>query len=175
MNRSAASLRGAAGESRMIKLFAMDVDGTMTDGAVYLDGSGGEFKRFDVRDGLGVARLIRSGVAAAIISGRRSAVTGRRAEELGIDIVLQGIGDKLAALEGLAAEMSLTSGDIAYIGDDVNDRSCIEWSGVGFAPSDARPEVRDAADIVTSAPGGFGAVREAVEHILKLNGSGAAG
>lgn len=159
----------------MIRLFVMDVDGTMTDGAVYLDGSGGEFKRFDVRDGLGIARLIRSGVTAAIISGRRSAVTERRAEELGIGIVLQGIADKLAALKGLAAEVSLPFSDIAYIGDDVNDLSCIKWAGTGFAPSDARPEARAAADIVTSASGGYGAVREAVEHILEMNGSGAAG
>lgn len=155
----------------MIKLFVMDVDGTMTDGAVYLDGSGGEFKRFDVRDGLGVAHLIRSGVGTAIISGRKSAVTERRAGELGIEIVLQGVVDKLAALKDLAARMSLESCDIAYIGDDVNDCSCIAWSGVGFAPSDARLEAREAADIVTSAPGGFGAVREAVEQILELNGS----
>ncbi|MDO9508513.1 MAG: HAD hydrolase family protein [Thermovirgaceae bacterium] len=159
----------------MIKLFVMDVDGTMTDGAVYLDGGCGEFKRFDVRDGLGIARLIRSGVRAAIISGRESAVTERRAKELGIGVVLQGVGDKLAVLKSLAAEMSLESRDIAYIGDDVNDCSCIAWAGTGFAPSDARTEAREAADVVVEAPGGFGAVREAVEHILEFNRNGALG
>jgi len=156
----------------MIRLFVMDVDGTMTDGAVYLDGSGGEFKRFDVRDGLGIAMLTSSGVRAAIISGRESAVTSRRASELKIDVVLQGIGDKLEALKKLAADLFLDRAEIAYIGDDVNDVSCIAWAGVGYSPSDARPEVREEADIITSAPGGYGAVREAVEHILLNNMAG---
>ena len=153
----------------MIKLFVMDVDGTMTDGAVFLDGDGGEFKRFDVRDGLGVARLTASGVRTAIISGRHSAVTERRAKELGIGIVVQGVKDKLSELTRLVAEMGLSPEEIAYIGDDVNDRECIAWAGRGFAPSDARPEAREAADVVTEAPGGYGAVRDAVEDILSFN------
>ncbi len=155
----------------MIKLFVMDVDGTMTDGAIYLDGTGGEFKRFDVRDGLGISRLVSSGVKTAIISGRNSPATERRARELGIGPVIQGVKDKLGELEKMAREMSLDPEEVAYIGDDVNDCSCILWSGKGFAPSDAVPEAREAADIVTSAAGGHGAVREAVEHILRINGS----
>lgn len=159
----------------MIRLFVMDVDGTMTDGAVYLDGSGGEFKRFDVRDGLGIAMLTSSGVRCAIISGRESAVTSRRASELKIDIVLQGIGIKLEALRKLATELFLDRTEIAYIGDDVNDRDCIEWAGIGFAPSDALPEVRKTADVEIFSRGGFGAVREAVEHILVFNRKGPKG
>ncbi len=155
----------------MIRLFVMDVDGTMTDGAIYLDGSVGEFKRFDVRDGLGISRLISSGVKTAIISGRNSPATDRRARELGIGLVLQGVKDKLVELEKMARDMSLDPEEVAYIGDDVNDCSCIIWAGRGFAPSDAVPEARKAADIVTSAAGGYGAVREAVEHILHINGS----
>ena len=153
----------------MIRLFVMDVDGTMTDGAVFLDGEGGEFKRFDVRDGLGVARLKASGVKPAIISGRCSAVTDRRARELGIAIVVQGAKDKLSELRRLAAELGLSSEEIAYIGDDANDRECIAWAGRGFAPSDARPEAKEAADVVTEASGGYGAVRDAVEDILSFN------
>ncbi len=153
----------------MIRLFVMDVDGTMTDGAVFLDGEGGEFKRFDVRDGLGVARLTASGVKPAIISGRCSTVTDRRARELGIAIVVQGAKDKLSELRRLAAELGLSPEEIAYIGDDANDRECIAWAGRGFAPSDARSEAKEAADVVTESPGGYGAVRDAVEDILSFN------
>lgn len=156
----------------MIKLFVMDVDGTMTDGAVYLDGSGGEFKRFDVRDGLGISLLLCSGVGAAIISGRFSEVTGRRAGELGISDIFQGVKDKLAVLRELAERKGLAPEEVAYIGDDVNDCSCILWAGRGFAPSDAHPETREAADVVLRSPGGYGAVREAVEHVLELNRKG---
>ncbi|HBG13931.1 MAG TPA: HAD family hydrolase [Synergistaceae bacterium] len=153
----------------MIRLFVMDVDGTMTDGAVFLDGEGREFKRFDVKDGLGVAMLTASGVRTAIISGRYSAVTDRRAKELGIDMVVQGVKDKLSELKRLAAEIGLGPEEIAYIGDDVNDRECIFWAGRGFAPSDARHEAKEAADVVTEARGGFGAIRDAAEDILNFN------
>ncbi|HOI81977.1 MAG: HAD-IIIA family hydrolase [Thermovirgaceae bacterium] len=155
----------------MIRLFVMDVDGTMTDGAVFLDGEGREFKRFDVKDGLGVAMLAASGVRAAIISGRYSAVTDRRAKELGIDIVVQGVKDKLSELKRMASDMNLDPEEIAYIGDDVNDRECIAWAGRGFAPSDARHEAKEAADVVTEARGGSGAVRDAADDILNFNGT----
>ena len=155
----------------MIKLFVMDVDGTMTDGAVYLDGTGGEFKRFDVRDGLGIAMAMRQGIGTAIISGRESAVTSRRAEELGISKVLQGIKDKRKALGQIAEEMSLDRSEIAYMGDDANDAECLEWAGMGFAPSDSRQEALEAADVVVPSRGGYGAVRDAVEIILSGRGA----
>ena len=150
----------------MIRLFVMDVDGTMTDGAVYLDDRGGEFKRFDVRDGLGISMLLRQGIGAAILSGRESAVTSRRAEELGISKVLQGIKDKMKALRQMSEEMSLDPSEIAYMGDDANDAECLEWAGMGFAPSDSRREALDAADVIVPSRGGYGAVRDAVEIIL---------
>ncbi len=150
----------------MIRLFVMDVDGTMTDGAVYLDDRGGEFKRFDVRDGLGISMLLSQGIGAAILSGRESAVTSRRAEELGISKVLQGIKDKIKALRQMSEEMSLNPSEIAYMGDDANDAECLGWAGIGFAPSDSRREALDAADVVVPSRGGYGAVRDAVEIIL---------
>lgn len=150
----------------MIRLFAMDVDGTLTDGGIYLDGSGAEWKRFDVRDGLGIAKLKSAGVEVCIISGRFSAVTQKRAQELGIDEVHQDVRHKLGFLKELAKERGIAPSEIAYIGDDDNDAECLKWSGRGFAPSDAQAAARDAADVVTNARGGFGAVREAIEQIL---------
>jgi 3-deoxy-D-manno-octulosonate 8-phosphate phosphatase (KDO 8-P phosphatase) len=151
----------------MIRLFAMDVDGTLTDGGIYLDDQGGEWKRFDVRDGFGIAKLRNAGITVCIISGRYSPVTQRRALELGIDIVRQDVEDKLGFLRDFAEEVGVCSTEVAYIGDDENDVECIRWAGMGFAPRDAQPAAREAADVVTEATGGNGAVREAVERILE--------
>lgn len=151
----------------MIRLFAMDVDGTLTDGGIYLDDQGGEWKRFDVRDGFGIAKLRNAGVTVCIISGRYSPVTKRRALELGIDIVRQDVEDKLGLLRDFAEEVGVCNTEVAYIGDDENDVECIRWAGMGFAPRDAQPAAREAADVVTEATGGNGAVREAVERILE--------
>lgn len=151
----------------MIRLFAMDVDGTLTDGGIYLDDQGGEWKRFDVRDGFGIAKLRNAGVTVCIISGRYSPVTKRRALELGIDMVRQDVEDKLGLLRDFAEEVGVCNTEVAYIGDDENDVECIRWAGMGFAPRDAQPAARQAADVVTEATGGNGAVREAVERILE--------
>jgi 3-deoxy-D-manno-octulosonate 8-phosphate phosphatase (KDO 8-P phosphatase) len=151
----------------MIRFFAMDVDGTLTDGGIYLDGQGGEWKRFDVRDGFGIAKLRNAGITVCIISGRYSPVTQRRALELGIELVRQDIKDKLGLLQDLAEEVGVCDSEVAYIGDDDNDAECIRWAGTGFAPRDAQPAALEAADMVTEATGGNGAVREAVERILE--------
>ncbi|MFP4481748.1 MAG: KdsC family phosphatase [Thermovirgaceae bacterium] len=151
----------------MIRLFAMDVDGTLTDGGIYLDGQGAEWKRFDVRDGLGIAKLQAAGVAVYIISGRYSTVTKKRAEELGVKSVHQDVKNKLGLLQNLAEKAGFSCMEVAYIGDDDNDAECLAWAGMGFAPRDARPAARQAADVVTEASGGHGAVREAIERILK--------
>ncbi len=151
----------------MIRFFAMDVDGTLTDGGIYLDGQGTEWKRFDVRDGLGLAKLRASGIAVCIISGRYSEVTKKRAEELGVDMVHQDVKDKLSVLQSVAEEAGLSREEVAYIGDDDNDAECLRWAKIGFAPRDAQPAARQAADVVTETSGGHGAVREAVERILQ--------
>ncbi len=150
----------------MIKLLVLDVDGTLTDGGVFIDGNGNEFKRFDVRDGLGIARLHRAGVKTMILSGRHSEATSRRATELGIHMVYQDVKNKLEVLEKVAAEQGLAAPEIAYMGDDVNDTDCIRWAGVGMAPSDAAVSATEAADLVTSARGGYGAAREAIDRLL---------
>ncbi|QTX31626.1 HAD-IIIA family hydrolase [Aminithiophilus ramosus] len=153
-----------------IRLLALDVDGTLTDGGVYLDGAGNEFKRFDIRDGMGLVRLRESGVALALISGRASSSTEARARALGISIVHNGVGEKLPVLKKVAADLGLEASEVAFMGDDVNDLDCLLWAGLSLAPCDARPEVLAAAGWVASLGGGRGAVREAAEKILSLNG-----
>jgi 3-deoxy-D-manno-octulosonate 8-phosphate phosphatase (KDO 8-P phosphatase) len=156
-----------------IKLVAMDVDGTLTDGGVYMNGEE-EFKKFDVRDGYGIVDLLKNGLEAAFVSGRYSPSTDQRAENLGVSKVFNGTDDKMRDLENLSRELGLSSGEVAFIGDDIPDIPCIKWAGLGIAVGDAADEVKAEADVVTNAYGGRGAVREAAEYIMKLNGDRAA-
>ncbi|MCF0248274.1 MAG: HAD-IIIA family hydrolase [Synergistes sp.] len=153
----------------MIKLFALDVDGTLTDGNVYMDGEGNELKQFNLQDGQGIVRLLNSGVKVVFISGRYSKATERRAEGLKITRCINGTREKLHELKALVSEWGIAPEEIAYAGDDLPDMECIEWSGLGIAVANAVPEVISAADIVTDRSGGAGAVREIAEHILKIN------
>jgi 3-deoxy-D-manno-octulosonate 8-phosphate phosphatase, YrbI family len=153
----------------MIRLVAMDVDGTLTDGSFYMDGAGNEFKRFYVRDGYGIVALLRAGVEVAFISGRRSEATERRARDLGVRRVLNGTPDKLPDLVAMAGELGLDAAEVAFLGDDLPDLACIAWAGLGVAVADADARVAAVADFVTRSPGGRGAVREAADHILRLN------
>ncbi len=150
-----------------IKLLALDVDGTLTDGSVYMDGEGHEFKRFDIQDGMGIAMLRRQGIEVAIISGRFSASTDQRAKDLGIPFVFNGVKDKLATLVSLSEKLNLKPEEVAYMGDDVNDIECIMWAGLGVAVANARQETKEAADYVTASSGGQGAVREVADMLLK--------
>lgn len=153
----------------MIRLVAMDIDGTLTDGGFFMDGEGHEFKRFDVRDGYGIVMLMKSGVEVAFISGRRSKATEQRALDLGVAKVVNGTADKLPDLVAMAGELGLEPAEVAFIGDDVPDVECMSWAGLGMAVGGASAEALEAADWVSACPGGRGAVREAAEHILKLN------
>lgn len=153
----------------MIKLLVLDVDGTLTDGGVYLDGRGNEFKRFDIHDGMGIARLRKSGVDVAIISGRYSAATEGRAKELGISLLHNGVKNKYEALQKLASDLSILPSEIAYAGDDINDVECLQWVTFSFAVANAVNEAKIAAKNVTSACGGHGAIRDVAEYILAHN------
>lgn len=149
-----------------IRLFAMDVDGVLTDGAVYISSDGSETKKFSVLDGLGLARLRDAGLPLAWISGRQSGATTRRAAELRIPHVIQGRIDKLAALQELAAQLGLSAKNICYMGDDEIDTAAIAWAGIGAAPPAALPQPLAAADYVTARAAGAGAVREVCDHIF---------
>jgi len=148
-----------------IRLFAMDVDGILTDGGLYI-GEGVELKRFHVSDGLGLRRLREADLALAWISGRHSPATTRRAAELGIPHLLQNCKDKRAALQALAASLGLEAGAVAYMGDDDVDQAALDYAAIGIAVPEAQEAAIQAADFVTRRPGGCGAVREICELLL---------
>jgi 3-deoxy-D-manno-octulosonate 8-phosphate phosphatase (KDO 8-P phosphatase) len=150
-----------------IRLFAMDVDGVVTDGSVYVSSDGTEAKRFSVLDGLGLARLRNAGVTIAWISGRQSGATTVRAAELKIPHVIQGRTDKQVALAELAGQLRLSPENICYMGDDDIDTPAMAWAGIGIAPSGAMPSALAAADFVPGRAAGAGAVREICDLILQ--------
>lgn len=149
-----------------IKLFAMDVDGILTDGAIYVSSDGSEAKRFSIIDGLGLARLRQKGIILAWISGRHSESTTVRAEELKIPHLVQGKLDKVTGLRDLLAELKLEPHQAVYMGDDVIDVPAIKHAGIGVTVPEAQEEALAAADYITTRPGGHGAVREVCNHIL---------
>lgn len=154
----------------MIKLLVLDVDGTLTDGGIYMDGRGGEYKRFDVKDGMGIVMLMKAGVEVAFISGRYSAATEQRARNLGVGRVHNGVKEKLPLLSAMAEELGIALEQVAFMGDDINDAECLQAAGLAIAPADAVRAALVLADYVTESPAGRGAVRDAAEHILGLNG-----
>jgi 3-deoxy-D-manno-octulosonate 8-phosphate phosphatase (KDO 8-P phosphatase) len=153
-----------------IRLLALDVDGVLSDGRVTYASDGSELKSFNIKDGLGIKLLQRSGIRVAIITGRRSDMVARRAAELGIVNLIEGREDKLSALRELGEQLDLTLAECAYMGDDLPDLGAICAAGIGMTVSDAVAEVRAAADWCSHAPGGAGAVREAAEWLLQARG-----
>jgi len=152
-----------------VRALICDVDGTLTDGTIYLGAVGGEeieLKGFHVADGAGITYLLRCG----IITGRTSALVARRAQELGVEQVRQGASPKEPAYEELMAALGVTDAEVCYVGDDLADVPLLRRAGCGVAVGDAGPDVRAVADYVTDAPGGRGAVREVAECILKAQG-----
>ena len=152
-----------------IRLLVLDVDGVLTDGRLYFGARGEALKAFHVRDGVGLKQLQRAGLEIAVISGRRSPVVAARCRELGVRHVLQGVGDKLAALTRLCARLKLTPAACACVGDDLPDVPLMRVAALSFAVADAHRAARHAADVVTRLPGGRGAVREVCDHLLALH------
>jgi 3-deoxy-D-manno-octulosonate 8-phosphate phosphatase (KDO 8-P phosphatase) len=153
-----------------IRLFAMDVDGILTDGTIHVSSDGVETKTFSILDGMGLVQLRKADILTAWISGRASGATTVRATELKIPHLVQGRTDKITALKELAAELKLTADQIVYMGDDDIDTAAIQWAGIGVTVPDAMPSPFTAADYVTRRPAGKGAVREVCEHILAAQG-----
>ena len=153
-----------------IKLLLMDCDGVLTDGRIWLFENGEEQKGFHTRDGLGIDLLHRAGLRSGIISGRTSRAVETRARTLGMSFVIQGHENKVKAFADVLAQANVETAEVAYIGDDLNDIPLIVQSGLGVAVADAAAETRERAHYVTKALGGFGAVREVVELILKSQG-----
>lgn len=153
-----------------IKLLLMDCDGVLTDGRIWIFENGEEQKGFHTRDGLGIDLLHRAGLRSGIISGRTSSAVETRARALGMSFIVQGHENKLKAFAETLAEAGVTNAEVAYIGDDLNDIPLLVQSGLGVAVADAAFETRERAHYVTKSSGGFGAVREVVELILKSQG-----
>ena len=154
----------------VVRLFALDVDGILTDGLIYYSSSGDELKAFNIKDGLGIKLLQTVGVRVAIITGRQSEIVARRARELGITDVLQGREDKRQALLELCQRHKISMEECAYMGDDLPDLGAIMAAGLGMTVADASSAVREAADWRSRYNGGCGAVREACEFILSAKG-----
>ncbi len=149
-----------------VRLFAMDVDGVLTDGTVLISSDGTEAKRFSITDGLGLGLLRDRGLPLAWISGRQSGATTLRAAELRIPHVIQGRRDKLAALTELARQLGLALDACAYMGDDIIDVPALAAAGIGLSVPDGAAAARAAADYVTRHRAGHGAVREVCDLLL---------
>jgi 3-deoxy-D-manno-octulosonate 8-phosphate phosphatase (KDO 8-P phosphatase) len=149
-----------------VKLFLCDVDGVLTDATVLM-GDGREFKRFHIRDGLGLRLLQKAGIKVGWVSNRPSTATQQRAEELKVDYLHQTKGMKVAAVESILKQSGLEWEDVCYMGDDIVDLGALKHAGLAVSVPDGIEEARALADYVTHATGGHGAVREVVELILK--------
>lgn len=155
---------------KTIKLLLLDVDGVLTDGGIIYNDNGTETKVFNVKDGLGIKLLLDAGVLLGIVTGRRSNALYSRCKDLGIDIVYDGIANKIDVLDALLDQTGVSAEEVAFIGDDLPDLSLMKKIGLSIAVKDAHQTILDHADMVTSAKGGHGAVREACEAILKAKG-----
>ena len=156
---------------KRVKLFLCDVDGVLTDGSIFIGGVS-EFKRFNIRDGLGLVLARRAGLKVGWVSARPSVATRMRAQELKIDFLIQQ-GDRVSktgAIEKLLAREKVDWKEVCFVGDDVVDLGPLARAGFAVAVGDARPQVKAAADFVTRAIGGRGAVRETIEMILQAQG-----
>ena len=153
-----------------VKLLLMDCDGVLTDGRITLLPDGDEQKSFHTRDGHGLVLLHRAGLRSGVISGRSSSAVERRARDLGITYVRQGTWDKIKDFDEVLAEAEIDEAEAAFIGDDVTDIPLMRRVGLAVAVADGAEETRAAAHYVTQLPGGFGAVREVAELILKAQG-----
>ncbi len=148
----------------------MDVDGVLTDGTLIINSNGSESKTFNTLDGHGIRLWQRAGHKVALLSGRASAPTRNRAQQLQIEYVFEECHKKLPVFENLLKQAGLTPEQTAYIGDDLPDLPIIKYVGFGVAVANAVDEVKQYADYVTTRKGGSGAVREVIEYILKNTG-----
>ena len=152
--------------ARNVRLLCVDVDGVLTDAGMYYGPDGEVMKKFNTRDGMGLARVRASGVKVAIISGEDSAIVHARAAKLQIDDVFSGISNKRAVIDELCARHDLALEQVAFIGDDLNDLPALECVGLPCAVSDAAEPVKAVAAYITERRGGDGAVREVCELLI---------
>jgi 3-deoxy-D-manno-octulosonate 8-phosphate phosphatase (KDO 8-P phosphatase) len=161
--------RSLISKFKKVRLFLCDVDGVLTNGTIIM-GDGKEYKSFSIQDGLGLMVMMRSGIKVGWVSARPSTVTQQRADELGIDYLIQSKDGKVQAIEALMAKEGFAWADVCYVGDDVVDLGPLKRAGVSAAVANAIDEAKEMADYVTHASGGNGAVRELVRLVLSAQG-----
>lgn len=153
------------------KLFVMDVDGTLTDGRIYMSDAGEMCKAFNVRDGYGIKHILpQMGIKPVIITGRESDIVKNRAKELGIELLYQNITDKFNVLKEVTEECGCVLEEVIYVGDDLNDLECVRRAGLSACPADAQQEVQEIADYIAKREGGAGAVREVIDYLCRDQG-----
>jgi len=157
-------------KAKSVRCIVLDVDGVLTDGRIVMDDRGTEWKSFDVRDGLRIVMARKRGMKVVFLTGRESAAVSRRAAELSVDHVFQGVRDKAEAMSSLLRETGLGRERVAYLGDDIPDLPAMRAAGLAGAVSDAAPEVLDASDWRSRRAGGKGAAGEFIEFILQSQG-----
>ncbi len=153
-----------------IRLVVLDIDGTMTNGSIIYANGGIEIKKFNVRDGLAIKALSGIGIESVIITGRQSEVVARRAEELKCEL-FQSVTDKVQCLNKFVKSRDYGFQNILYVGDDIPDYSAMKLCGYKACPSDAVNEIKDISNYISTFRGGYGAVRDVIEHFLKQNGT----
>lgn len=148
------------------KMLALDIDGVMTDGGMYVSSDGKEMKKFNTKDGMGIKRAIKNGIVCGIISsGKNIDLVRYRAEMLGIDRIFVGTGEKLPVLQEWCKELNISMDNVAYIGDDINDLEILKAVGLAVCPADAVPEIKEVCSLVLKTKGGQACVRELVENL----------
>ena len=153
----------------MIKLIVLDVDGCLTDGKLIYSAEGVESKNFNVKDGLGITTWIKTGNQVAIITGRNSEIVSKRAKELGVQHLYQGIRDKQRVIKEIVDALGLKFYEVAVIGDDLNDYHMLSLAGRSFTPNDGHNEIKKLVNTVLSKNGGEGAVREMIDILVEEN------
>jgi 3-deoxy-D-manno-octulosonate 8-phosphate phosphatase (KDO 8-P phosphatase) len=152
---------------KRLRYWILDVDGTLTDGGIYYGEAGDEVKKFNVKDGAGFALAHAAGMKIIVLTGRECRATVRRMKELRADFLFQNVKDKAQFLKQFFADNDIDTNEAGYIGDDLNDLISMRMVGFAACPFDACEEVKKEADYVASAKGGYGAVREIMEYVLK--------
>lgn len=155
---------------RQVKAFVFDVDGVLTDGALYVFNSGEQVRRMNIKDGFALQLAVKKGYRIMVISGSFSEAVTSRLNKLGISDVFMKVTDKKAKLEELLAQYGLSWADILFMGDDIPDYTVMRYAGFACAPADAAVEIKQAAHYISPLSGGNGCVREMIEKVLKLNG-----
>lgn len=154
----------------MIRYLIIDIDGTLTDGGVYYDNTGNEFKKFCTKDGTGIIITCSAGIMPIVLTGRECKATIRRMTELGVTNINQNVKNKAEWIRTWMTEKAIKKEDVGYIGDDVNDLGSMRLCGFVACPADAIEEVKKVADYIATVDGGFGVIRDVIKHILKNEG-----